>query len=486
MKEILLGIIFMIVGVISYCQNSFEIQIRMQNYQAPGDIVIDDQGNYVIAGASLDLNANIYSGIIIKISSTGHITDSLTYSVSDSSCLFSNIVKLDGNYLVFGGIGSLSSGLNSLMICSYDFDLDFQWRKNYKLSGTHVIGEFNVKIDLDSNIVLIGTASKADNYLDTDPFEFRCNQEGDSIEMVLESLDYIQMIFDFLIKPDSNGYISFGYGQYPSYPSYHSCGIFYSSDFYREVVKEIPDDRFHSSHTTKWVNDSEFLISGKRNITIQNTLVQGVGLKKMDTSFSILKEVDVAHILDTICYPGWDQSFDYKNIDNIFFTWNKNYDDWFQNMPSWIVLTKYDSNFTQVYNRYFGGDVMYSSYRINVTEDGGCIILGIRYDYTIPGYDYDLYLIKTDENGLVTAIDEDQLQSKLNILVYPNPCSERISIDHDLTLVDIFDHSGQLVLRFQNYNQFSDIAVGQLQSGVYIYRALSKEGGYASGKFVKR
>ena len=456
----------------------------MPGYQTPGDIEIDNWGNYIVSAYSYDDNKDVVTGLLYKIDPYGEIVTSITLHVPDSGCYLTEIIELDSNYLIFGAIGPGTSTMSSIMICSFDFELNLQWRKQYKLSEQHIIGMFNAKIDHDGNIVAIGSAMKEVKYYDPDPFLFTCNQQGDSLSMVVEPYDYQQMLFDFLIKPDSSGYISFGYGQYPSYPSYHSFGAYYSPSFDFEKVIEIPDDRFHSSHTVRWINDHEFFISGKKHIAIQYEAYQGVGMKRMDTSFSITQEVDFGHILDTINYPGWERSFDYLNIDNIFFTWSKNYDDFFQFMPSWIVLTRLDSNLNIIYDRYYGGDAMYSSYFIDATEDGGCVILGIIYDYE--GIDYDLYLIKTDENGLVTTVDEDHLQSKLNILVYPNPCSGRISFDHDLTLVDIFDHSGQWVLRFQNYNQFSDIAVGQLQSGVYIYRALSKEGGYASGKFVKR
>jgi len=465
-------------------QNTFELQIPIDGYQTPGGMIIDNQGNYIISGLSYDVNLGYHNGILFKVSASGEVVKSTTYQVSDSTCFFGNIISLDSNYLVFGGIGPISAGWTSIMICSYDHNLNFQWRRSYLLSGIHRVSMFKAKVDIDSNIIIIGSALKEEKYNDSDPFLFKCNQLGDSLQMNVETLDSYQMLYDFLINPDSSGYLTFVFGRYPDYPAYSTSIANYSNSFSLEGVDEIPDEQFYSTHTSQWANDHEFYVSGNKNVTIQHTTYQGVGLKRMDTSFSIIQEANFGHILDTINYPGWENSFDYLDINNIFFTWSKNYDDWFQTMPSWIVVTKLDSNFNIIYDRYYGGDAMYSSYFIEATEDGGCVILGIVYKYQ--GYDYDLYLIKTDENGLVTSIEENKRQGKIKIQVFPNPCTERISFDHDLTLVDIFDQKGQLVLRYQNYNQFSNIVVGQLQSGVYIYRALSKEGGFASGKFVKR
>lgn len=414
----------------------------------------------------------------------GKLVANVTYSFPDSTCSFNDIIILDSNFLVFGGIGPVSEGFTSILICSFDFDLNLQWQQSYLLSNIHVLGGISAKIDLDNTIIVLGSALNEVKNLNSDPFGFRCNQLGDSILMFVETLDYHQWVYDFLIKHDSSGYTSFGRAHYPSYPHYEACGANYTRSFMREEVQEIPDERFNSNHTVRWINSQEFLISGKKNITVNYSLIQGAGLKRMDTLFSILDEVDFAHIIDTISYPAWGRNFDYFDINNILFSWTKNFDDLFQNMPSWIVLTKLDSNLNIIYDRYYGGDAMYSSYFIEATEDGGCIIAGIKYEYD--GYNYDLYIIKTDEDGLITSIEDNYFQSTINAEVYPNPCTDRIAFDHDLTLVDIFNHSGQLVLRFQNYNQFSDIAVGKLQSGVYIYRALTKEGGFTSGKFVKR
>jgi hypothetical protein len=474
----------MSLGMIIFSQNSFELLIQMPNYEVPGDMIIDNQGDYIIVGSSLNFDTDVSSGLLIKVSASGDVLSELIYSVPDSTCLFNNIVQLDSGYLVFGGIGTISSGMTSILICSFDFDLNFQWQKEYLISDIHIIGDFEVKVDLDSNLVIIGSAYKEVKYLDDDPFEFKCNQSGDSILMHIETLDYHQLVFDFLIKQDSSGYIVFGSGQYPNYPYLDANGAYYDRAFIREQVKEVPNE-IYWSHTVMWIDDKEFFISGNKNLHTYPT-IQGVGLMRVDTSFNSIYDIHFGLFQDTACYPGWDRSFDFKNIDNVFFTGTKNYEHWFQNMSSWIMLSKFDSCLNTKYERIYGGDALYSSYQINATEDGGCIISGIRYDYRNQDYNYDIYLIKTDSNGLTTSIEEDYSHNMSSIQPYPNPCTERISFDHNLTRVDIYNHSGQLVLRNQNYNQFSDIAVGQLQSGIYIYRVLNKEGGFASGKFVKR
>ena len=375
MHKIVVIILCLLVIVEVNCQESFELHIPGPGFQTSGDLHIDNQGNYIIVGVSMDINTSIQSGIAIKISPLGEIIVYNTYTFPDTSCNFFSLVELDSNYLVFGGIGPIMVGLSSILVCSFDYNLNMLWRKNYKISEDHVFGGFKAKVDLDGNIIIMGVALKEVKYLDTDPIEYRCNPSGDSLYMVVETLDYNQRVFDFLIKPDSTGYISFGSGQYPSYPYIDANAAYYNHSFTREKVREVPND-IYWSHTVKWINDEEFFISGNKHIPSPLD-IHPVGFMRLDTAFTVIDDVHFGVIPDTACYPAWIRSFDYLDLNNIFFAWIKNFDDHFQNMPSWIMLTKFDSSLNTVYERYYGGDVMYAANQISATEDGGCIISGI-------------------------------------------------------------------------------------------------------------
>jgi hypothetical protein len=465
------------------CQESFELHIADPGFQTSGDLHVDDQGNYIVVGGSMDIDNSYQSGIALKISPLGEVIVYNTYNFPDTSCNFFSLIQLDSNYLVLGGIGPSIVGLSSILVCSFDFNLNLLWRKNYKISEDHVLGGFKAKVDLDSNIIMMGSVLKEVKYLDTDPFEFRCSPSGDSLLMIVENLNYNQRVFDFLILPDSSGYVSFGSGQYPFYPYIDANAAYYNNIFSREKVREIPND-IYWSHTAKWINETEFFISGNKHLSSPSN-IHPVGFMRLDTSFAIIDDVHFGVIPDTSCYPAWIRSFDYLDIDNVFFAWTKNFDNHFQNVPSWIMLSKFDSSLNIVYERYYGGDVMYAANQISATDDGGCIIAGIRYDYNNMDYNYDLYLIKTDENGLVTKVNEDYTVGESNISVYPNPCLDKISFDNDLSLIEIFDQTGHMILSYNNYSQSRSINVGNLKSGIYLYRVIDKNGLSSAGKLIK-
>lgn len=432
-----------------YCssQNSFELLVPLPGLEQPNDIIIDDQGNYIVIGSSLDVETLNYSAIAIKISSTGDILINKLFSFNDSTCSFGNILKTDSSYLVFGGIGPNSVGLSSLMICSLDYDLNLTWHKSYRISANHILGSTKTKYDLDSNIIVFGTAMKEVKYLDPDPFEFKCTINGDSLLMLVQSIDQYQYLFDFLIKPDTSGYISFSDGKYPPYPNMSGQGVYYNTSFLVERVKEVPNELYHA-HTSRWIDNNTFFLSGKK--MYHNPLLRGMGLMKMDTSFNVLNENYFGFFRDTTSYPGWARNFDYIDLNNIFFIGTKNQDDIIQSMPSWIMLFKFDSTLNLVWERYYGGDVMYVSYLVTATADGGCIIAGTRYDYNLPGYDFDIYIIKTDENGIVTTVEDDLFKDVDIAHVYPNPLTFNTSITYKLedlstVTIAIFNSQGQLI-----------------------------------------
>jgi hypothetical protein len=467
-----------------YNQESFELLVPISGYETPGDLYIDEHGDYIVVGVTKDYYSGQEKGLILKINPVGEVIMNKSYAFPDTNCNFFKIIRLDTNYLVLGGIGPDVIGLSSVLICSFDFDFNLQWKKTYKTSNVHVVGGFNAKIDLDGSIIIMGNVLKEVKYLDDDPLHFRFTTSGDSLLMIVETLDYHQMVFDFLIKPDSTGYITFGSGQYPSYPYIDANAAYYDHALYRHKVRETPND-IYWSHTVKWISDTEFFISGSKRISSPPNTNPVVGLMRIDTAFSVIDDVHFAVIPDTSCYPGWIRNFDYLDIDNIFFTWTKNYASTFQAMPSWIMFSKFDSTLNIMHERQYGGDAMYTAWLINATEDGGCIISGIRRDYNQPGSAYDLYFIKTDENGLVTSVEDPSPIQGFDISLSPNPCTNHIWFNSDLVLIEIFNQSGQCLIRMEDYYKNEYLNVKQLPQGIYVFGATDNKGRNATGKFIK-
>jgi len=74
-------------------------------------------------------------------------------------------------------------------------------------------------------------------------------------------------------------------------------------------------------------------------------------------------------------------------------------------------------------------------------------------------------------------------QTLENVSVYPNPIQNQLRIKGDKGLVEIFDVNGSLVQSFE-HNQFSNVDVSNLMSGVYVLK-LSNEQGVFTTKLMK-
>jgi len=72
------------------------------------------------------------------------------------------------------------------------------------------------------------------------------------------------------------------------------------------------------------------------------------------------------------------------------------------------------------WQKYYGGDACYLLMSILATQDGGCVMAGSRYDYQTQNMERDVYILKVDEDGLITwAYNIPEVTKET--LIYPNP-----------------------------------------------------------------
>jgi hypothetical protein len=64
-----------------------------------------------------------------------------------------------------------------------------------------------------------------------------------------------------------------------------------------------------------------------------------------------------------------------------------------------------------------------------------------------------------------TAIDDHVLS---NIKLYPNPCTNRIQLNDNCDQVMVYNLSGQLVKKVENYTRGKAIDISDCKSGIYL------------------
>ena len=102
---------------------------------------------------------------------------------------------------------------------------------------------------------------------------------------------------------------------------------------------------------------------------------------------------------------------------------------YFASQDSWFHLTKVTSNLTIKWQYWYGGDAYYLLHSIVATKDGGCLMVGSRYNYTNQDYIRDIYVVKVSPNGSTNWAKDITINDKINI--YPNPGTNFINISSD-------------------------------------------------------
>jgi hypothetical protein len=142
--------------------------------------------------------------------------------------------------------------------------------------------------------------------------------------------------------------------------------------------------------------------------------------------------------------------------------------------------------------RVFDGNVYDEFKDITSTSDGGFIAVGNSKTFG-PGL-FGALIVKINSElnftlNVVTSIDEQISTEDNNFKIYPNPVSDILYFEHQLSTsiekIRIFDVKGNLIQSINN-NEATTIDVSQLTNGVYFISFETKDKQILIRKFIKK
>ena len=165
-----------------------------------------------------------------------------------------------------------------------------------------------------------------------------------------------------------------------------------------------------------------------------------------------------------------------------------------QSTPSWFKLISMDGELNINWEESYGGDAYYVMYGVKATSDGGCIMYGLRHDFENDPGVLQLYILKVDENGIVTSTTSIPYSNTAVFNIFPNPTQDVLSLElldeqnNECTIISIFDAASRLVFKTECYNEsLIELDVKNFPSGTYFVNINDNDGDLLGvQKFVKQ
>ena len=488
MKSLILPSFLLLISIALYPQETWITTIETPIFERVVDIREIPNGNYLAVGRrDLSPGPECYT-FLVEIATEGEIIKDKKVIIPDSSTSLHQFIEIgDTSFALIGMIRSDADGWNDIWIVHFNYDLEIIRQKKLHGFPTYPFGEFDVKFISNGNLLVNGFIADNDNILNSDIFFYETNANGDSISSALIEMDGMQHAYEFLERKDRLGYYCYAQGNFPVDPNPPgiTTQVTYDTNFQYLFADSVPR-LITNTMNARWLSSGTYLISGKEYY--QNPSYCNMGIVKLDTDDQILNENYFGLMPDTITYVGALDHLDFRNTDTIYFCGigNVTIDFPYSQEPSWIILNCLDSNLNLRWQTLYGGDAFYFSWEVYATSDGGCIVSASKYDYTLPEYDYDVVLLKYNNEGLLTSLHENE-EARNSLLIYPNPGKDKIKVNSDFrdAHFQLFDLAGRCLLTNNLDPGLNIIDVGNFCQGTYIYLITIDNRPVSSSKWIK-
>jgi len=445
------------------------------------DVVEDSIGNFYYVGHNANPGyAQIKTnGFIMKTDYLGNVLDSVTHSSSNESIEYYHIFMDGTNHLDISGYSASDYNWphrdSKFFLKKLTTSLSIVKSKSYFLPGNYGLQHVKTRRGINRDFLFVSYVWYASNFM-WNPVFLRTNSNFDSLAFKI-MLD-IGHIGEDIKQLDTNNYwfVSAGGRILLMDSLFVPTGQF----------SKIPHD-LSSSYGINWDTDTSFYLVGEWDDGPDDDIGFVKQHHTLDTNDNIFNTFGA---LDTLDYPAEYGGLDFNNKDSIYIggtiNWLWDFNEWENN----FFILQTDSLLNIRWERFYGGDAYYVMTKIKATHDGGCIAIGDRYDYqNTDEEERDIYILKLNNEGLITGNPEMPKVEMREALVFPNPGTDflrvRIAAQYPKSTFELFDMNGNLVLKERIEGKWKQISTSFLAQGTYIYKIHNQEGLFESGKWVK-
>jgi len=468
-------------------QNTFELLLKNPADEnlfhacesTDGYIFVGDRGHWSPACRPL----------LIETDKAGNIRQNKEYPIVDSLSMFFSILQYQENApIIIEAIAPdpVSGDLTLIRFNKIDSSFNRTYTKLFAMPADYRIASCKARI-INNQIVIFGFNYSIDQ-ITPRPYILIFDMEGNLLKQNMFENHY-GLVYDLLMTPDSQSYLLFVAG----FGGSTTGGIFkLDTNLVLDTIYAMPlNIEFRTNG--KWLTTNTLLIAGDLSVPdkeiTEDREDRDLAITTTDSIFNSGYHTYLGKV-DTFDVAGSLYSLDFITPKEIFFAGTANMDLLpFIDIPSWYMLNSLDSNLNLNWQKYYGGDAYYNLWGMLATQDGGCLMYGTRYDAATQNEERDLYILKVDENGLYTGIEESPGKQAHDAIIYPNPGCNDLNIQSGPQIsgaqFTLYDMKGNSLLEEKINTTEIRINTSKLPPGIYPWNIVFKNKVVESGKWVK-
>ncbi|MBI9033327.1 MAG: T9SS type A sorting domain-containing protein [Bacteroidales bacterium] len=457
----------------TYSQSTFNINIGTQEDESfPVIELLNDSYIllYNIQPTETDENNKISVDYINKLGDKNNI-----HLFSSDTCdfIFGNIIRYENSFFIHGLQKHIDSTFYRHWLFKMDEDLSIVWQKTYDSPFDGYF--FETEMAFYNNHLIVASSNFINN--NTASQFLRFNMDGNLVHQKTYNSNYWEYIRDLLIIDNSDAEIFYAFGQ--GFDLVNPSRLTLNEEF--DIIDE-KNTYVLNEQDAEWISDTSFVLCGSVHENDTTFMISQI----LDTNLNVYSEALFKHPSSWNQHVAAFNSLDLINNDYIYLGGTTHLAPMFTQYPNYVMLNKLDLSFNIEWQKFIGGDAQYILYSIKTTPDGGCIMAGSRYDWNTQYNERDIFVMKVDENGLITSVEGEDFQVA-DAIVYPNPGSNKLQIQSAFPLKEIrmMDVNGRMVLQQPLNYLMDEINVNPLNAGTYIYQIIGRDDEIQHGKWMK-